>query len=180
MFISGYANTENVFYCLNSLSYKVAILSYPFPKLHLEDFFFLQLSDFKIELTWPQHENVKNNKQTKNKQTNKKNRFNKQNNNFALFVELVNKQRRNFISLYELGYGTLEFCFGRIHRHLTKGVGKNNRDKDWRMTNSLFYATFSLPSRRKILKSLVEIDWLLEVSFRVAHCSALVSRVRYV
>ena len=74
----------------------------------------------------------------------KKKRFNKQNNNFARashffctflsrfymtttwkclisrFMEDVNKQRRNFISLSELGYGHLKFSFRRVRPHLTK------------------------------------------------------------
>ena len=39
--------------------------------------------------------------------------------NFA-FMEDVNKQRRNFISLSELGYGPLKFSFRRVRLHLTK------------------------------------------------------------
>ena len=74
----------------------------------------------------------------------KNNWFNKQNSNFARasryfctfllcscttttwkyliwrFMEDVNKQRRNFISLSELGYGPLKFSFRRVHLHLTK------------------------------------------------------------
>ena len=66
----------------------------------------------------------------------KKKRFNKQNNNFPLFctflsrfpvkmpyfafMEDVNKQRRNFISLSELGYGHLKFSFRRVRLYLTK------------------------------------------------------------
>ena len=45
-------------------------------------------------------------------------------------MEDVNKQRRNFISLSELGYGPLEFNFRRVRLHLTKKVGRNNHDKD--------------------------------------------------
>ena len=33
---------------------------------------------------------------------------------------LVNKQRRNFISLSELGHGLLKFSFRRVRLHLTK------------------------------------------------------------
>ena len=36
------------------------------------------------------------------------------------FMEDVNKQRRNFISLSELGYGPLKFSFRRVRLHLTK------------------------------------------------------------
>ena len=74
----------------------------------------------------------------------KNNRFYKQNNSFArasnffctflscfcttttwkcllsCFMEDVNKQRRNFISLSELGYGPLKFSFRRVRLHLTK------------------------------------------------------------
>ena len=34
--------------------------------------------------------------------------------------EDLNKQRRNFISLFELGYGSLKFSFRRVRLHLTK------------------------------------------------------------
>ena len=37
--------------------------------------------------------------------------------------ELVNKQRRSFISLSELGYGLLKLSFRRVSLHLTKWVG---------------------------------------------------------
>ena len=36
------------------------------------------------------------------------------------FMENVNKQQRNFISLSELGHGPLEFNFRRVCLHLTK------------------------------------------------------------
>ena len=36
------------------------------------------------------------------------------------FMENVNKQRRNFISLSQLGYGPLEFNFTTVRLHLTK------------------------------------------------------------
>ena len=38
-------------------------------------------------------------------------------------MEDVNKQRRNFISLSELGYGPLKFSFRRVRLHLTKEKG---------------------------------------------------------
>ena len=39
-------------------------------------------------------------------------------------MEDVNKQRRNFISLSELGYGPLKFSFGMVRLHLpSKWVG---------------------------------------------------------
>ena len=37
-----------------------------------------------------------------------------------VFMEDVNKQRRNFISLSELGYGPLKFSFRKVRLHLTK------------------------------------------------------------
>ena len=88
--------------------------------------------DFKIQRRGRQREGKK------------KNRFDKQNNNFARashffctilsrfyttttwkclisrFMEDVNKERRNFISLSELGYGHLKFSFRRVRPHLTK------------------------------------------------------------
>ena len=36
------------------------------------------------------------------------------------FMEDTNKQRRNVISLFELGYGPLKFSFWRVRLHLTK------------------------------------------------------------
>ena len=88
--------------------------------------------DFKIQRRGRRRERQKNN------------RFYKQNNSFArashffctflsrfcttktwkclisCFMEDVNKQRRNFISLSELGYGPLKFSFRRVRLHLTK------------------------------------------------------------
>ena len=79
--------------------------------------------DFKIQRRGRQPECQKNN------------RFYKENNNFArasrffftflcprnfAFMGYVNKQRRNFISLSELGYGTWEFNSRRVRLHLTK------------------------------------------------------------
>ena len=43
------------------------------------------------------------------------------------FMEDVNKQRRNFIFLCELGYGHLKYSFRRVRLHLKKEVGRNNR-----------------------------------------------------
>ena len=37
-------------------------------------------------------------------------------------MEDVNKERRNFISLSELGYGPLKFSFRRVRLHLKKGI----------------------------------------------------------
>ena len=82
------------------------------------------------------------------KRQKKNNRFYKQNNNFARasrsfvhfflvisflflhdydvkmpnfpFMEDVNKQRRNFISLSKLGYGPLKFSFRSVRLHLAK------------------------------------------------------------
>ena len=39
---------------------------------------------------------------------------------YFAFMEDVNKQRRNFISLSELEYGPLKFSFRRVRLHLTK------------------------------------------------------------
>ena len=90
----------------------------------------------------------------------KNNRFNKQNNKLARasnyictflsrfcttttwkclvsrFMEDVNKQRRNIISLSELVYSHLKFSFRRVCLHLTKWVGRNNRYIDWKNVNS--------------------------------------------
>ena len=92
-------------------------------------------SDFKIRWRRRQQERQKNN------------RFYKQNNNFApashlfvhffsrfcmptmwkclilCFMENINKQRQNLISLSELGYGPQEFNSRRVRLHLTKKVG---------------------------------------------------------
>ena len=81
----------------------------------------------------------------------KNSRLNKQNNTFACascffiyffvvtawlrrenaeiphFMENVNKQPRNLNSRSELGYGPLEFNFGRVRLHFTKYVGRNNK-----------------------------------------------------
>ena len=88
--------------------------------------------DFKIQRRGRQRERQKSK------------RFNKQNNNFARashffvhffpvfarlrrenglisrFIEDVNKQRRDFISLSELEYGPLKFSFRMVRLHLTK------------------------------------------------------------
>ena len=56
----------------------------------------------------------------------------------SCFMEAVNKQRRNFISLSELEYSPLEFKSRRVRVHLTKYVRRNNRHKDWKNANSLF------------------------------------------
>ena len=50
--------------------------------------------------------------------------------NFARFMENVNKQRRNLISLLKLGYVPEEFNSSCVRLHLTKQVGRKNRDKD--------------------------------------------------
>ena len=44
-------------------------------------------------------------------------------------MEKVNKQRRNFISLYELEYGSLEIQLQEGSPTFDK-VSRNNRDKD--------------------------------------------------
>ena len=90
------------------------------------------ISDFKIQRRERRRERQKNN------------RFYKQINSFAraspffctflshfcttttwkclilYFMEDVNKQRRNFISLSELGYGSLKYSFRRVRLRLTK------------------------------------------------------------
>ena len=48
----------------------------------------------------------------------------------SCFMKNVNKQRRDFISLSELGFDALKFNFRRVRLHLTKEVGRNNCDKD--------------------------------------------------
>ena len=53
-------------------------------------------------------------------------------------MEDVIKQRQNFISLFELGYGPLKFSFRRVRVQLTKLDGRNNRYKDSKNANSLF------------------------------------------
>ena len=88
--------------------------------------------DFKVQRRGRQRERQKNN------------RFYTQNNNCARasrffvyflarytttswkglisrFMEDINKQRRNFISLFELGYGPWEFNSRRVPLHLTSG-----------------------------------------------------------
>ena len=54
------------------------------------------------------------------------------------FMENLNKQPRNFISVCELKYGPLKFSFRRIRLQLKKEMGRNNRYKDWKNANSLF------------------------------------------
>ena len=53
-------------------------------------------------------------------------------------MENVNGQRRNFISLSELVYDPLEFNFRRVRLHLTKLVGRNNRNEDIKNADSPF------------------------------------------
>ena len=65
------------------------------------------------------------------------------------FLKDVMKQRRNYIPLFELGYGHLKFSFRRVRLHLTKHVGRNNRYEDWKNANS-----FSLLLCRWMLKFL--------------------------
>ena len=57
--------------------------------------------------------------------------------NFSFYGERKQAEG-NFLSLSELGNCPLEFKFRRVHLHLTKSVGRNNRDKDWKNANSLF------------------------------------------
>ena len=53
------------------------------------------------------------------------------------FMENVNKQWRNFISISGLLIWSLRIQIRRVRLHLTKQVGGNNRDKDWKNANSL-------------------------------------------
>ena len=39
-------------------------------------------------------------------------------------MENVNEERRNFVSVPELKYGPLKFCFRRVRLQLTKEVGR--------------------------------------------------------
>ena len=47
----------------------------------------------------------------------------------------------------------------KVRQHLKKWVSWNNRDKDWNNSNSLFYATFSLPSLSSDLKVSVKLNF---------------------
>ena len=75
------------------------------------------------------------------------------------FMEDVNKQRRNFISLFELGYGPLKFSFWRVRLHLTKQVRRNNSYKDWRNAHSLFKRRSRCRSHHSSHTLAVEIFW---------------------
>ena len=46
------------------------------------------------------------------------------------FTEEIHKRQRNFPSLCELGYGSLEFNFRRVRLHLTNLATWSNRDED--------------------------------------------------
>ena len=65
------------------------------------------------------------------------------------------KRLRNFPPLSELGYGSYEFNFRRVHLHLTKLVTWSNRDEDWKNKNSLFQQRFRCRRRPRILRSLL-------------------------
>ena len=70
-------------------------------------------------------------------------------------TEEVHKRRRNFLSLSELEYGSLEFNFGRVRLPLTKLVTWSNRDEDWKNANSLFQRRFLCRRRPRILRSII-------------------------
>ena len=53
-------------------------------------------------------------------------------------MENVNKQQPIYISLTEFGYGSQELNPKTVRLHLTKKVGRNNRDKDLKNAYSLF------------------------------------------
>ena len=71
------------------------------------------------------------------------------------WTEEVHKRRRNFLSLSELGYDSLEFNFRRVRLHLTKLVTWSNRDENWKNANSLFQRRFLCRLRPRILRSLM-------------------------
>ena len=70
-------------------------------------------------------------------------------------TEGEHKRLRNFPPLSELGYGSYEFNFRRVHLHLTKLVTWSNRDEDWKNKNSLFQQRFRCRRRPRILRSLL-------------------------
>ena len=79
------------------------------------------------------------------------------------YMEDVNKQQRNFISLSELEFGPLKFSFRRVRLQLTKWVGIIAY-KDWKNANSLFkrrscrrrvVGSYSPYSRRVIILAVI-------------------------
>ena len=72
------------------------------------------------------------------------------------FMEDANKQRRNFISLSELGYGHLKFSIRRVRLHLTKKWEGRMAIKAER-TQIHFLSHVLVTSRRWILKSLIAL-----------------------
>ena len=53
----------------------------------------------------------------------------------------------------------------KFRQHLTKWVSWNNRDEDWNNSNSLFYATFSLPSLCSDLKVSIKLNFYRKERF---------------
>ena len=80
------------------------------------------------------------------------------------FTEEVHNRRRNFLTVSELGYGSYEFNFRRVHLHLTKSVTWSIKSQ-WRLKGRefTFSATFLLPSQSSDLKVRgMELRLLLE------------------
>ena len=77
-------------------------------------------------------------------------------------TEEVHKRRPNFLYFSELGYGSREFNFRRVHLHLSKLVTWSKRDEDWKNANSLFLCRLHCRRRPRILKSLyfATADWV--------------------
>ena len=61
----------------------------------------------------------------------------------SIFMEDVNKLRRNFLSLSDLEYGSQEFNSRRV-RLLAKWVTWNNRDEGWKDANILFKGLYPI------------------------------------
>ena len=88
------------------------------------------------------------------------------------FMENVNKQRENFISLSELVYGPLIFNFRRVAYSLPskwEGIILRYRLKERKF---FFWATFSSPSRHWIMRSLMleKVDEWYEDCKEKAYC----------
>ena len=63
-------------------------------------------------------------------------------------MEDVNKRRLNFLSLFELGYGSYEFGSKTVRLYLTKLMSWSYRDRDRKNANSLFKRRFRKRRRR--------------------------------
>ena len=77
-------------------------------------------------------------------------------------TEEVHKRRPNFLYFSELGYGSWEFNFRRVHFLFSKLVTWSKRDEDWKNANSLFLCRLHCRRRPRILKSLyfATADWV--------------------